>query len=276
MRPGPFVGDGACLWQLTHQIGGQLLLGVGGIAQLLGGEDHLAQLLFRGNDDTLLVGGIHHHHLVLVGDQLLHGSVHLGQRHLTVELLRVLQREVDRHERLTGQEVIHTSVHVVRVTVVGLHLRTALGSVQAQFLGTVELRLGEPVLTSPLGHADGSDDTAQDVVALTTDTQGEGVFRPTEEEDRRPAGSALEGRVRLLPQFYVTVVEHGGDQTVHIVVAQVFLRVLLMVGCGLSLLVEVTEGNRLLLVLLDGHDHRVVITDGVVDTFCCLLRHGDG
>ena len=37
-----------------------------------------------------------------------------------------------------------------------------------------------------------------------------------------------------------------------------------------------TEGNGLFLILLNGHDHRVVVVDRIVDTLSSLFRHRDG
>ena len=51
-----------------------------------------------------------------------------------------------------------------------------------QALGTVEFRLCETVLTGALGYANGTDDTAQDVILLTADANGERIFGTAEEE----------------------------------------------------------------------------------------------
>ena len=131
------------------------------------------------------------------------------------------------------------------------------------------------MLTGTFSHSYGTDDTAKDVILLTADAQREGILRTTEEEGGCTSCSTLERRHRLLAQLYQTVVEHGAYQTVDIIIAQVLLRVFLTVGSCLTLLVEMTEDNRLLGIFLYAYNHRVVVVDRIIYAFCGILRHRD-
>ena len=79
-----------------------------------------------------------------------------------------------------------------------------------------------------------------------------------------------------MAQFGKTVIEHGADEIVDVTVAQVGLVVFLAVGRGVSFLVQVTQHDGLLGILLDGDNHLVIVANGVIDALGWLLGHGDG
>ena len=261
---------------MAHQRRSQLLFGIGCIVQLLGSQHHLLYLLFGRQFHRLLVGGIHHAHLVLVSYQFLHGAVHLVQRHLLVKQLGALQVLIYRQHRLVGQEVLYASVHIVRVTEVVTLVGATLCRVQVDALGTCQLTLCESVLTGTLYGTYCGKDATQYVVLLTADRQREAVLGSAHKEAAGPGRSTLEGRNCLLAHLSQSVVQHRPYQGVHIVATQVLHVTLLRIGRSVTLLVEVEEHDGLFGVFLDIHDHRVVVVDGIVDALCTDLGQGDG
>ena len=79
-----------------------------------------------------------------------------------------------------------------------------------------------------------------------------------------------------MAQFGKTVIEHGADEIVDVAVAQVGLVVFIAVRRGLTFLVQVTQHDGLLGILLDGDNHLVIITHGIIDALGWFLGHGDG
>ena len=276
MLIGLLADNRAGLRQLTHQVVGQLLLGVGRIVQALGGQDDLFDLSLAGQNDTFLVGGIHDYDLVLVGNQFPDGGVDLVEGDLTVEFAGILQLKFGRHQRLSRQEVVHAGVDKVGIAVIVAHLVTALGGIEVEAAGTVQLALGKAMLAGLLGNTHSGDDAAQDVVLLAADAHGKGLLGAADEERRGASRGALDGRSRLLTQFGETVVEHGADQAVDVIAAQVGLAVLLGVGRGVAFLIQVAQDDGLLGILPDGDNHLVVVIHGIVDALSRFLGHGDG
>ena len=130
------------------------------------------------------------------------------------------------------------------------------------------------MLTGTLGLGYSSNNTAQDITFLAADAEREGVLGTADQELRDTAGGAQERWLGLLSQFHQAVVEHGTDETADIVVAKVFLAVLLAVGGCLAFLIDIAQGDGLLLVFLDVNNHAVVVAHGVVYAFCGFLGHG--
>ena len=114
-----------------------------------------------------------------------------------------------------------------------------------------------------LGH--GSLKTAQDAVLLAADGHGEGLLGTADEEGTGTAGGAEEGWVGLLAHLAKTAVEHGAYEVVYVVGANILLVVLLAVGRGIVLHIEMGHDDGLLLVLLDVDYHALVVGHGVVD-----------
>ena len=172
--------------------------------------------------------------------------------------------------------MLHAETDELRVHTVVALVPLALVVTQLLQLGAVKLLLRKTLLTGLLGSGHGRDDAAEDVLLLTADRERESLLRAAEEEVAGTARTALEGRHGLLLQLVQTAVEHRGDESVHIVAAQVSLVVLLRVGRGRPLHVEVAEHDGLLLILLDADNHRVVVVHRIVDALGGVLRHGDG
>ena len=141
--------------QIGGEVGGQRLLVVWCILQVLGCLQHIPDLLFGGQHKTLLLGGIHHQHLVLVGDKLLAGFVDFLQRHLLVKLTRQRQLVVDGDKGLASQEVLQTGRHIFRITTVVALTPFPFVVVQLQQLRTLQFRGHEAMLARLFHHTHG-------------------------------------------------------------------------------------------------------------------------
>ena len=92
---------------MANQLVAQYLLGIGSIREPLGSHDDLLNLTLVGKNDLILVGGIHDHNLIPVGNQFLDGVVDFLKRNLMVKFAGVVQLIFHRHQRFTAQEVAH-------------------------------------------------------------------------------------------------------------------------------------------------------------------------
>ena len=242
---------------------------------LLGGEHDLLQQIFVGQFRAFLVGAVEHEHLVLVGNQFLRCPIHLVERYLAVEFLRIFQAKFSRNNRLARQEMRHTLVHEMAVaTVVALFVAT-LGSGQSDALGTTEFACRKTVLTSLFYDRNGRNQSAEDILLLATHRQRKRLFRATHEERPSASRSTHKRRIGQLPQVRQTVVEHRTNETVDVVVAQVFFRILLVVGCRVALHIQMRQHDGLLGIFLDGDNHFLVVRHGVIDPFGRIFRLGN-
>ena len=87
--------------------------------------------------------------------------------------------------------------------------------------------------------------------------------------------STHEGRISLLAQLAQPSVQHGADESIDIIITQVFLVVLRMVRSGITLHIDMNHRDRLFLVLLDIDNHLVVVGNGVVDALGRVHRLGN-
>ena len=131
------------------------------------------------------------------------------------------------------------------------------------------------MLTSTLSNANSSNETSEDIVFLTADRQGERLLHTAEEERRRTTCSTLIGRISLLAQLCQAIVHHRTYQVVDIVAAQIFLVVLLIIWRRITLLIEMTQDDRLFDIFLDVDNHLVVIAYRIVLALSRILRHGN-
>ena len=81
-------------------------------------------------------------------------------------------------------------------------------------------------------------------------------------------------RVGLLAQVAQAAVHHVADESVDIVGTQILLRVLLVIGGGIALHIEVSHDNRLFLVLEHSGNHTFVVGHGIVDALGGIDRLG--
>ena len=132
------------------------------------------------------------------------------------------------------------------------------------------------MLAGTLGSPHGRDKSAEDIVLLATQAEREGILGAAHKEGAGPSRGTHEGCVGLLAYLAQAVVEHVADEVVHITAPEVGHRVLLAVGRGVAFHVEVRQHDGLLLVFLDGDNHRVVVGHGVVHPLGPVLGQGDG
>ena len=76
-----------------------------------------------------------------------------------------------------------------------------------------------------------------------------------------------------MAQLRQAVVQHGSYQSVNIVAPQIFHVILLFVRCGIALLIEMAQHDRLFGVLLDIYNHRIVVVDWIVLPLGSILGH---
>ena len=258
-------------WESSHQGGRHCLLLVSVVLFLLGSKYGAFDFRFRRDDKAFLVRTIHHEHLVLVGDDVAHLLVHLVEVHLAIKLLHQLEVIGRSQDRLGIQKVVHTLAHIVRVLVVILHLHLSLGGIEIETFGTLQLALGETVLAGTFHLAHSHRDTPQDIVLLTTDAQAEGILGAGHEELAILHRRTHERRISHLLFLSQAAVEHIGYQTADVILTLILHGVLQAIGSCLALHIEMTEDDRLLLVLLDGDDHLVVVGHWIVDTLGRIL-----
>ena len=267
-----FAHNGARLGQVFHQIFSQLHVLVGRVVLLLGGEHDLPEQGLVGQRNALFVGAVEHEHLIFVGDELLGSAVHLVERHLAVEFLRVFEVKLRGNERFARQEIRHALVHEMAVSTVVALFVAALGVGHADALRTLQLARRETVLARLLHRGNGRNQTAENVLLLAAHREREGLFRATHEERTGPSRSVHKRRIGRLPEVRQSVVEHRADEAVEIFVAQVFRRVFLAVGRGVALHIEVRHHDGLLGVFLDGDNHFLVVGNGVIDALGGIFR----
>ena len=261
--------------QFFHQIFRQFDIFEGREMLLLGGEHDLLQQIFVGQFRAFLVGTVKHEHLVLVGNQFFRSSIHLVERHFAVEFLRIFQAKFSRDHRLARQEMRHALIHEMAVAAVVALFVATLGGGQPNALGTLEFACRETVLTSLFNGCHSRHQSAENVLLLATDRQRKCLFRAAHEERPSASRSTHKRRIGQLSQVRQAVVEHRTDETVDVVVAQVFFRIFLVVRCRVALHIQMRQDDGLLGVFLDGDNHFLVVRHGIIDPFGRIFRLGN-
>ena len=87
---------------------------------------------------ALLIGRIHHHNLILVGNQLTYSLVDFFQCHLTIKLLGQFPLLINRHQRFARQEMVHTKGYQLGIGAIMTFVELTLIMIQAETLGTIQ------------------------------------------------------------------------------------------------------------------------------------------